>query len=95
VGVEAQGRKHVLVVAQGASENAASAIYLLENVGSRGVNPDRRYLFVIDGSKALWAAINLVFGSGQPVQIRVIEHQEGYDPEKQPGEVGGGGALFL
>jgi putative transposase len=34
----------------------------------RGVDPRRRYLFVIDGSKALRSAINRVFRSGSPVQ---------------------------
>ena len=68
VGVDAQGHKHVLGVAQGASENAASATSLLEDLVARGVDPKRRYLFVIDGSKALRAAINRVFGSGNPVQ---------------------------
>lgn len=68
VGVDAQGRKHVLGIAQGASENAASATSLLEDLVARGVDPQRRYLFVIDGSKALRSAINRVFGSGNPVQ---------------------------
>jgi transposase-like protein len=68
VGVDVQGRKHVLGIAQGASENAAAATSLLEDLVARGVDPHRRYLFVIDGSKALRAAINRVFGSGQPVQ---------------------------
>jgi transposase-like protein len=74
VGMDAQGRKHILGVAQGASENAASATFLLEDLVARGVEPSRRYLFVIDGSKALRAAINRVFGSGQPVQ-RCRQHK--------------------
>jgi len=41
---------------------------LLEDIVSRGVDPKRKMLFVIDGSKALRAAINAVFGSHQPVQ---------------------------
>jgi putative transposase len=68
VGVDSQGNKHVLGVAQGASENAASATSLLEDLVERGVDPKRRHLFVIDGSKALRAAIRRVFGGGQPVQ---------------------------
>jgi transposase-like protein len=68
VGVDSQGRKHVLGMAQGASENAASVTSLLEDLVERGVDPKRRYLFVIDGSKALRAAINRVFGAGHPVQ---------------------------
>ena len=34
----------------------------------RGLARDRKYLFVIDGSKALRAAISAVFGSEHPVQ---------------------------
>jgi putative transposase len=68
VGVDAQGKKHVLGLVEGASENASSATTLLEDLVERGVNPQRRYLFVIDGSKALRAAINRVFGAGNPVQ---------------------------
>jgi putative transposase len=68
VGVDAQGHKHVLGLTSGASENAASATALLEDLVERGVDPRRRYLFVIDGSKALRSAINRVFGSASPVQ---------------------------
>jgi len=35
---------------------------------ARGVDPKRKMLFVIDGSKALRTAINAVFGADQPVQ---------------------------
>src|SRR5208283_1384979 len=41
---------------------------LWEDLVARGVNPDQKRLFVIDGSKALRTAINAVFGSHQPVQ---------------------------
>ena len=75
VGVDAQGHKHILGVAQGARENAASATSLLEDLVARGVDPKRRYLFVIDGSKALGAAINRVFGPKNPVQ-RCRHHQK-------------------
>jgi len=68
VGVDTQGNKHVLGMVEGASENASSATTLLEDLVERGVDPKRRYLFVIDGSKALRAAINRAFGVGNPVQ---------------------------
>ena len=68
VGVDAQGNKHVLGMVEGASENTSSATALLEGLVERGVDPNRRYLFVIDGSKALRAAINRTFGAGSPVQ---------------------------
>ena len=68
VGVDVQGRKHVLALREGATENAEAAKDLLEHLVSQGVNPERRRLFVIDGSKALRAAINAVFGAETPVQ---------------------------
>ena len=68
VGVDEQGKKHVLGIVEGASENSASATSLLENLVERGVDSSRRYLFVIDGSKALRKAIDAVFGAKNPVQ---------------------------
>ncbi len=68
VGVDDKGHKHVLGIQQGASENGACATALLENLVERGVDPERRYLFVIDGSKALRQAIRKVFGPLNPVQ---------------------------
>ena len=68
VGVDAEGHKHVLGIREGATENSTVVTELLEDIVSRGVDPRRKMLFVIDGSKALRAAINAVFGSHQPVQ---------------------------
>jgi len=68
VGVDAEGHKHVLGIQQGATENAAAVEDLLEQLVARGVKPDAKRLFVIDGAKALRAAINKVFGSQHPVQ---------------------------
>ncbi len=68
VGVDTEGKKHVLGIQEGASENAATATSLLEDLVGRGVDPEQRYLFVIDGSKALRSAIGKVFGSSSPIQ---------------------------
>jgi putative transposase len=68
VGVDAEGHKHVLAIREGATENATVVKELLEDLVARGVNPDQKRLFVIDGSKALRTAINAVFGSQHPVQ---------------------------
>lgn len=68
VGVDSEGFKHVLGLAEGATENAAVVKDLLEDIIARGVEPNRRRLFVIDGSKALRSGIDLVFGSNNPVQ---------------------------
>jgi len=68
VGVERSGHKHVLGIQQGATENAAAVEDLLEQLVARGIDPKAKRFFVIDGAKALRAAINQVFGSQHPVQ---------------------------
>ncbi len=68
VGVDATGRKHILGLEPGATENAASVKRLLTRLRDHGLATDRQYLFVIDGAKALRAAIEEVFGAEQPVQ---------------------------
>ena len=57
VGVDADGRKHVLGLCGSASENAEAAVGLLEDLVAWGLRAGRRRLFVIDGAKALRNAI--------------------------------------
>lgn len=68
VGVDVEGKKHIMGIAAGATENAAAVKELLTGLRDRGLPTDRKYLFVIDGAKALRAAIEEVFGAEQPVQ---------------------------
>jgi len=68
VGVDSEGRKHVLGICEGATENATAVKDLLQDLVARGLDPKPKRLFVIDGSKALRTAINAVFGSQTPVQ---------------------------
>ena len=68
VGVDATGRKHVLGLREGPSENATVTTGLLEALVERGLQADRRRLFVIDGAKALRSAIGHVFGKRNLVQ---------------------------
>lgn len=68
VGISSDGRKHILGVEPGATENAAAVKRLLSHLRSQGLATDRQYLFVIDGAKALRAGIEEVFGSEQAVQ---------------------------
>lgn len=86
VGVDSEGRKHVLGLHEGATENAVVVKALLEELVARGIKPDRRRLFVIDGSKALRTAINQVYGRQNPVQ-RCRNHKlrnvQGHLPKDQ------------
>ncbi len=68
IGVDLQGKKHVLGLTEGATENAVVVKHLLEDLVARGVSAERKRLFVIDGSKALRKAIDEVFGKHQAVQ---------------------------
>jgi transposase-like protein len=68
LGLETTGKKHVLGLWQGATENTAVVKDLLEDLVARGLSTERRYLFVIDGAKALRAAIERVFGNRAEVQ---------------------------
>ena len=68
VGVDRKGYKHILGLAQGSSENAAVCVDLLQDIVKRGLDPQQKLFFVIDGSKALRSAIDQVFGDRHPVQ---------------------------
>lgn len=68
VGVDREGRKHILDIETGATENAAAVKRLLTHLRDQGLPTDRKYLFVVDGGKALRAGIDEVFGTEQPVQ---------------------------
>jgi transposase-like protein len=74
IGVDVEGHKHLLGIQEGATENAAAVKDLLERLVEQGVDPKRKRLFVIDGSKALRTAINAVFGADNPVQ-RCRQHK--------------------
>ena len=90
IGVDTRGHKHVLGIREGATENAAVVTALLEDVVARGVDSKRKMLFVIDGSKALRAAINAVFGAEQPVQrcrAHKLRNVLGYLPKDQLAQV--------
>jgi transposase-like protein len=91
VGVDLSGKKHVLGLTEGATENAVVVKDLLQDLVARGVSPERKRLFVIDGSKALRKAIDDVFGKQHPVQ-RCQAHKRrnvlGYLPKEMQGQVG-------
>ena len=68
LGIAEGGEKHILGVWQGATENTTVVKGLLEDLVDRGLDLQRRYLVVIDGSKALRAGVERVFGEQVEVQ---------------------------
>jgi putative transposase len=68
VGIDREGSKHILGIELGATENAAAVKALLTRLRDQGPPRELKYLFVIDGAKALRAGIEEVFGADQPVQ---------------------------
>jgi putative transposase len=68
VGVDVEGQKHIMGIEAGATENAAAVKRVLVRLRDQGLALDRKYLFVIDGAKALRTAIEELFGADQPVQ---------------------------
>lgn len=85
LGIDAGGGKHVLGLWPGATENAEVCKGLLEELLRRALATDRRYLFVLDGSKALRKAVVACFGkraSVQRCQVRKQRNVLGYLPEE-------------
>ena len=68
LGVSSDGSKHVLGLWQGATENTQVCKELLNDMIRRGLNAEQRYLFVLDGSKALHKAVTSVFGDNARIQ---------------------------
>lgn len=86
LGIDSKGVKHVLSLRMGATENAAVAKGLLEDLIGRGLSVETPMLVVIDGSKALRKAVADVFGEEVLVQRctvhkkrNVLEHLSQHD----------------
>ena len=62
LGVTSGGEKVILGVHEGTTENAGVVKALLRDLIERGLSTERTVLFVIDGAKALRAAITSLFG---------------------------------
>ena len=75
LGIDIKGKKHILGLREGSTENWELCRDLFENLLSRGLRSDQKYLFIIDGSRALRKAIRKVFGSEAIVQ-RCVRHKE-------------------
>lgn len=62
LGIDTDGRKHVLGLREGTTENSGVAKALLRDLLERGLDAERARVFVIDGAKALRTAIRKTFG---------------------------------
>ncbi len=68
LGVDSQGRKHVLGLWHGATENSTLIRELLAELRERGLNTEASILVVVDGAKALYKGIKEVFGERALIQ---------------------------
>ena len=68
LGVETSGKKHILGVRQGSTENSQVCTELFEDLVQRGLQTERPMLVIIDGSKALRSAVDRFFGNRAVVQ---------------------------
>jgi putative transposase len=75
LGVTDDGTKVPLGVVEGTTENTAVCTRLVADLAERGLDPSRGLLFVIDGGKALAAAVRAVFGGKALIQ-RCRRHKE-------------------
>lgn len=68
LGVDSQGRKQVLGLWHGATENSTLVRDLLAELRERGLNTEASMLVVIDGAKALYKGLKEVFGPRALIQ---------------------------
>jgi len=74
LGITTEGVKVPLGLWDGSTENKTITVALLADLVNRGLDVDQGVLVVLDGGKALRAAVNDVFGE-VPVQ-RCVRHKE-------------------
>ncbi len=85
LGLDMDGRKHILGLWQGDTENAAVCNNLLDDIERRGLEMGKDYLFVLDGSKALRSSVAKKFGKDALVQ-RCQQHKRRNVREHLPPE---------
>ena len=68
LGVDKQGKKHVLGLWHGATENSTLVRELLADLRERGLDTEAAILVVLDGAKALYKGVRDVFGERALIQ---------------------------
>jgi len=82
--IDSEGKKHVLGLHEGATENSASCRALISELQARGLRTDKPVLAVLDGSKALAKAVSNAFGRQvviQRCQAHKLRNVEEHLPE--------------
>jgi len=85
LGIDLKGKKHVLGLHEGATENAAACGALLDDLVKRGVSTQRSILFAVDGAKALTSAIRVRWGKRavfQRCQVHKVRNVRDHLPEE-------------
>ncbi len=89
LGIDIDGTKHPLALVEGSTENTTLVHGLLVGLRERGLDVTRPILAVLDGAKALSAAVKEVFD--HPViarcQIHKLRNVRDHLPEKMRGPV--------
>mgnify|MGYP000858282491 CR=1 FL=1 len=68
MGIDSDGKKRILGIAEGGSENSSVVKTLLEDLISRGLDSERPRLYVLDGGKALHKGVVDTFGKSAFIQ---------------------------
>lgn len=90
MGIDDEGKKRILGIVEGGSENSIVAKGLLDDLISRGLDPSCPRLYIIDGGKALHKAITDTFGTLaliQRCQVHKKRNVLSYLPESEQANV--------
>jgi putative transposase len=90
LGVDQAGNKRMMGFRDGATENSAVCIGLMNDLRDRGLRMERPFLAVLDGSKALTKALRDVAGELvviQRCQIHKIRNVQSYLPKAYHGPI--------
>src|SRR5207302_10883453 len=90
LGITPDGTKRTLGLRQGATENAAVCVALLEDLQARGLDTSQPVLLVLDGAKALHAAAKRIWGHNgviQRCQVHKKRNVKAHVPEEHHSEL--------
>lgn len=86
LGISEEGKKKILGLIEGSTENAKICSDLLQNIIDRGLDAKDKRLFVLDGGKGLHKSVKDVFGDNayiQRCQIHKRRNVQSYLPDSE------------